>query len=194
MKSSPWKILYVTLFCAALPPAAALADHSATSAEIRFSGSSTLHDFEGTVKSEPFTATFVEDQETGTITVCAAAGLHVGDMTTDNSKRDNNMFKMLDLAHFKRIEGHMENVVLPVEGSSQALLHLKIRDVEHDVTATISKVERNGNEVSCLMKFPVSLRDFNLKGPSVLGLIRVGDTVYVECSIKGSTDAAVAGN
>jgi len=191
MKSIPLKTLYMIVLCAAVTTKA---DTAATTAEIKFSGSSTLHDFNGTVHSRPFTATFVEDDSAGTITVSAAAGINVGDMTTDHAKRDNNMFKMFDLPHFKQIEGSMENAVLPIKGSSQARLHLKIRDVERDVTATISKIERNGNEICCTLTFPVSLREFNLKGPSVLGLIRVDDTVHVECIIKGSTGASVAGN
>ena len=72
-------------------------------------------------------------------------------------------------------------------------LGLKIRDVENDVWATLSNVKRGGKQISCTMTFPVSLSAFQLKAPSVLGMIRVGDTVLVECTITGQVVRKIAG-
>ena len=162
-------------------------------ADIRFKGSSTLHDFEGAAAAKPFVADFKENDESGQLTVAAKTAIEVGTMTTNNKKRDKNMFKMFDLDHFGRIEGELPETQVSEKGRSEANLHLKICNVEHDVTATISEVQRDGNELSCNMTFPVSLKAFHLKGPSVMGVIRVDDTVYVECTIHGQIGETIAG-
>lgn len=194
MNKATLNILGVAAVGAGLILSTARAESLAATADITFSGSSTLHDFEGTATSLPFDARFTEDQETGRLQVNAKAMLNVQRMTTENKKRDINMFKMFDLEHFKLIVGELPETTITAEGDTRVRLHLKIRNVENDVDATISNVQRNGNTISCNMKFPVSLKTFGLKGPSVLGLIRVDDTVYVECIIKGEIGEPGANN
>jgi len=163
-------------------------------ANVNFSGSSTLHDFEGTATTRPFTAIFDENGDSGQISIHAKTSIEVEKMTTNHEKRDRNMFKMFDLDHFAQIEGELPETILSEKESTEATLHLKIRNVKHDVAATISEVKRDGTRISCTMKFPVSLKAFELKGPSVLGLIRVDDTVNVECTIEGQIGDKVADN
>ncbi len=172
----------------------AWANTLAAKADIKFKGSSTLHDFEGVAATSPFVATFQEQEEDGELTVSAKTFIDVGNMTTNNKKRDKNMFKMFDLEHFARIEGELAETVVSETEKAEAKLHLKICDEEHDVTAIISEVQRSENQITCNMAFPVSLKAFHLKGPSVLGMIRVDDTVYVECTIVGQIGKTVAGN
>jgi len=162
------------------------ADSLEARAEIRFRGSSTLHDFEGTACTLPFTAVFRENGRDDQLVVAARTVVEVGKMTTDNSKRDRNMFKMFDLEHFARIEGQLPETVVSLNEHSEALLHLRICNEEHDVKAAISELHRAGNIMTCTMTFPISLKEFHLKGPSVLGMIRVDDTVYIECDIQGT--------
>lgn len=194
MNKSILKMLAISAATAALIQSTAQAGNLTATADIQFSGSSTLHDFEGRASSKPFVASFTEDQKNGQLQVAAKASLSVKDMDTENSKRDKKMFKMFDLEHFKFITGELTETALSLKGSTPATLRLKIRTVEHEVDATISDVRRDGNDISCIMKFPISLKAFDLKGPSVLGLIRVDDTVYVECTIKGQIAETVAGN
>ncbi len=153
-------------------------------AAVVFKGTSTLHGFEGTVASQPFEIELHEDPATGLMHVSAAATVNVDEMTTDNRKRDSNMFKMLDAATFARIEGRLVDAVLPAEGTAEATLLLTIRGVAQPVAATLSDWHHEEGQVSCRMTFPVSLKAFGLKAPSVIGLIRVGDTVDVECTIR----------
>lgn len=167
-------------------PMALWADNVAAKAKIEFKGSSTLHDFEGTVTSEPFIAVFQTNAETGQIEASAKASLSVQKMTTNNKKRDKNMFKMFDLDHFKLIEGELPETPLSESQSTKATLHLKICNEQRDVIATISNVHRMEQQISCTMAFPVSLSAFNLKAPSVAGIIRVDDTVQVVCTITGN--------
>ena len=42
-----------------------------------------------------------------------------------------------------------------------------------------------GDLVNCSMALPVSLKALTLKRPAVMGLIRIGDTVQIECTIQG---------
>jgi len=166
--------------------ASAQAEEVEAMATIAFHGTSTLHGFEGTVDTAPFTATFRKDDETGQLYVSATATVSVLDMTTHHKKRDKNMFKMLNPQDFSLITGVLANAPLPEEGSSEVILHLKIHDVEQEVPATLSDWKREGDLGSCRMVFSVSLKAFGLKAPSVMGLIRVGDIVNVECILKGT--------
>lgn len=154
-------------------------------ASIEFKGTSTLHEFEGSVKARPFLATFREDAKTGRILVTASTEVKVLEMSTQNRKRDKNMFKMFDAKHHPLIHGALADAPIPTEGAAEIPLKIKIRDVEQELVATLSDFRREGDEASCRMVFSVSLSAFDLKAPSVMGLIRVGDTVTVECLVRG---------
>lgn len=162
------------------------ADTAKSTATIVFKGTSTLHDFEGSVTSQPFLVTFKQDSETGQVVVSAAAAVSVANMTTAHKKRDKNMLKMLDQKNFALISGTLADAPIPAEGTGKAVLKLKIRGVEKNVEATLSHWKRADDQVSCEMALDVSLKAFGLKPPSVLGLIRVGDTVHVECNLQGT--------
>ena len=61
-------------------------------------------------------------------------------------------------------------------------LLLRIRDVERKVRATAGNLKESGERVTFDLEFPVSLGEFDLKAPSVLGIIRVGDKVSVKAN------------
>ncbi len=164
----------------------AMATEAAARADIVFKGSSTLHDFEGKVAAKPFAAVIAEDQETGKLRVSAKTSLNIKDMTTENGKRDANMYKMFDMDHFKTIEGTLAETLICEEQETIAMLHLKMHGNEQDVKAKLSGFQQEGNLVSCNMTFPVSLTAFGLKPPSVMGFIKVDDTVQIECRITGT--------
>lgn len=167
------------------------ADNVAATASIKFKGSSTLHEFAGTAPAQPFVASFTKDAETGKLKVSAKTSLKVKDMTTHNRMRDKNMYKMFDAKHFTYIEAELNNAAISEKTDTRAKLHLKIHGVEHDVIATISKVQRKENQIRCLMTFPVSITAFGMKRPSVMGMIKVADTVHVECTVTGKAGSGV---
>jgi len=166
--------------------APAQAEEAKATSAIVFKGTSTLHGFEGSVTSQPFIVTFNQKPETGQVVVSAAAAVSVPDMTTAHKKRDKNMYKMLDQKNFTLISGALADAPIPAEGTGKAILKLKIRNVEREVAATLSDWKRDAGQVGCKMAFDVSLKAFGLKPPSVLGVIRVGDTVQVECNLQGT--------
>ena len=67
-------------------------------------------------------------------------------------------------------------------GDASIDLLLRIRDVERKVRATASNLKESGERVTFDIEFPVSLREFDLKAPSVLGIVRVGDKVSVKAN------------
>jgi len=184
--------LFMTWFTMA--GATAWAGQMTATASIRFQGSSTLHDFEGTAEARPFTIQYVEDADTGKLIVTASTSLDVGGMTTNNKKRDKNMAKMFDQEHYTMIQGDLEDIVLAGDETSKARLHLRIRNVEKDIEAVLSNLERSENGLRCTMTFPVILSEYGLKAPSVLGVIKVADTVQVECTINATESKASAGS
>lgn len=187
MAKSGWNILWTTIAtAAALVHGTTAAERLEATATIKFTGDSTLHGFEGTVATQPFAVEINEDAVTGKLRLSATTAVRVPDMTTHHGKRDKNMFKMLDLENFTLISGALTDAAVPQDGSGEALLRLKIRDVEQEIVATLSDWKRGDGQASCRMAFPVSLKAFGLKAPSVAGLIRVGDTVMVECMLKGT--------
>ena len=56
--------------------------------------------------------------------------------------------------------------------------------MERKVRATASNLKESGERVGFDLEFPVSLREFDLKAPSVLGIIRVGDKVSVHAAFS----------
>jgi len=166
--------------------ASAQAGEFSGAAEVMFKGTSTLHEFEGSVKTAPFQATFSEDKKTEQLRVSASTTVVILELDTQNKKRDKKMFKMFETKQYALISGSVENVLVPTSGSSEVSLRLKIHGVEKEITATLSDFKRDGKTAQCKMTFTVVLTEFGLKPPSVMGLIRVGDNVQIECIVKGT--------
>jgi hypothetical protein len=68
------------------------------------------------------------------------------------------------------------------KGIASIDLLLRIRERERKVRATASNLKEAGEQVTFDIEFPVSLGEFDLKAPSVLGIIRVGDKVTVKAN------------
>ncbi|MBN2069265.1 MAG: YceI family protein [Opitutales bacterium] len=151
-------------------------------ASVHFSGTSTLHDFEGQVSAEPFTIHWKEDGETSIVS--ATATVQVAEMDTDNKKRDRKMLRMFDQENFPLVRVILPPTPILKEAETETTLLVTIRSVEEPVYATISEWRQNSEEISCTLQFNISLETFGLEAPSVMGLINVADTVHVECNIN----------
>jgi len=158
--------------------------------DLRFLGTSTLHDFEGTVSCLSFSAETETDSAGKSILSDVEVEIPVAGMNTGNGSRDEQMRKMFDGSHYPRIRGTARNV--DIEAIRQAVrkgpapldLLLRIRDVERPVHATVTGLREEGTEARFDLEFPVSLREFGLKAPSVLFFIRVGDRVDVRGNFR----------
>jgi polyisoprenoid-binding protein YceI len=152
-------------------------------ANVRFYGTSTLHDFEGQVTSRPFKLTIEGDGKWS-----ADADAPVAQMSTDNKRRDNNMYEMLGSSVFPSLHGSVKNAPVPRGGSQVVQGTLKIRNVEHKVPVTISGWKRDGDSVSFHGEAAVSLSAYGLKAPSVMGVVRVGDTVTLRADVTAKSE------
>jgi hypothetical protein len=110
-------------------------------------------------------------------------------MDTRNATRDGKMREMFLSERFPRIHAAAHDVDVERlrveigkgrEGDASIDLLLRIRDVERKVRATASNLKDSGEQVTFDLEFPVSLGEFDLNPPSVLGILRVGDKVSVK--------------
>jgi polyisoprenoid-binding protein YceI len=115
----------------------------------------------------------------------------VAAMDTGNKTRDGKMREMFRSERFPRIHAAAHGVDVDRireetgkdrEGKASVDLLLRIRDKERKVRATASNMRESGEQVTFDLEFPVSLGEFDLKAPSVLGIIRVGDKVSVKAA------------
>lgn len=156
---------------------------------ITFTGTSTLHDFSGKVPCQPFILALSDagDAHGGNITVAVAQ------MDTDNSARDKKLRAMFDSERYPLITGTYSGfnfeetlrqaLAAPEEQTSFAF-KLRIREIEHPVHAALRNLKQSPQGLFFSLQFEVSLADYQLRPPSVLGMIRVGDSVDVQVDVQ----------
>lgn len=157
------------------------------SSDVTFKGYSTLHDFEGNLKSVPLKVT-VSPGRNGRI-VSATSEVTVKQMTTHNTKRDESMLAMFHEAanHFIKVEviAATEASLRPQGGHPGAMqLHLTIAGKRGTVNGAVTNLAEQPEALSFDLKFPVSLAAFNLEPPKAMaGVIKVKDTVDVSAHV-----------
>ena len=160
---------------------------------LRFVGISTLHDFTGTVRCQPFSADMVRSAEGGTSIPGVEVHVLVEEMDTGNNTRDGQMREMFQSDRFPRIYGTVREIdvdqirrEIGKEGGGKAFfdLTLGVRDVERTIHAAVTNFREEGSRVDFDVEFPVLLKDFGLKAPSFLGIFRVRDKVVVTGNVR----------
>ena len=148
-------------------------------ARISFKGTSTLHDFEGHVSAQPVTLNLLSNSWS------AVADVLSGAMTTANESRDRNMWKMLGTNLFPRIRGVVRDAPVPETGTStgRATMSLSIRDRQRDIPVTLSNWSESEGVLRFEANWLLSLRQYNLSPPSVMGVVRVGDKVQLHAEV-----------
>jgi len=150
---------------------------------IAFKGSSTLHDFKGKASCQPFTVS-----KTDGVVDMSKVSVAVADMDTDNSKRDKKMREMFDAKNYPVITGSAGQVALKdlrasskkgTGSATKVSFKLKIRDIVKPVTATVTNFVETDSRITAELSFTLSLADYQLKPPLVLGVIGVDDKVSV---------------
>ena len=179
-------------------PGAASADAPASATiqgacDVAFLATATLHDVSGTARCLPFTAVLARDAAGRRILPTVEVDVPVAAMDTGNKTRDGKMREMFQSDRYPRIHASAHDVDVERlrvemgkgrEGDASIDLLLRIRGVERKVRATASDLKESGERVVFHLEFPVSLRQFDLVPPSVLGIIRVGDKVSVKTSFS----------
>lgn len=158
-----------------------------------FAGTSSLHDFAGTVESRPFAWAQRRNVVDGHRRVDGGLDFDVGAMTTGLRRRDENMRRMFDASAFPVIRASVDDADLDAARASCKLpVRVRIRNVEHEVVARLTDwTERDGG-IAFTATVPLSLAAFELKAPRALvGMIRVGDRVEVTARIELTDSAAL---
>jgi polyisoprenoid-binding protein YceI len=159
--------------------------------DVVFLVTSTLHDVPGSARCLPFAAVLARDAAGRQAIPSVEVEVPVAGMDTRNKSRDGQMREMFRSDRFPRIHAGAHDVDVERlrvemgkgrEGNASIDLLLRIRDVERKVRATASNLKESGDRVTFDLEFPVSLGEFDLKAPSVLGIVRVGDKVSVKAS------------
>ena len=151
--------------------------------EVTFKGTSTLHDFKGTVRAVPLKVT--AKGPPGSRVISATSDVEVTKMTTDEKDRDRNMWEMFKSSSFRFIKivvpETAEARLRPAGGRPGTMpVTMTMAGTTATVTGAVSNLRESATAAAFDLAFPVSLKAFNLKPPSTLGgLIKVGDTVEV---------------
>jgi hypothetical protein len=160
--------------------------------EFQFFAKSTLHDFEGKGTCQPFFLNSERMASGEELIKAPSIVVLVNGMDTDNSARDKKMYAMFENQRFPEIKGLFSDLKaetilqqLKDEGDTAGHLdfNLQIRTISKPVAATARDLLITPEQISFRMEFPLSLADFQLDPPSVLGMIRVDDQVRVEVMV-----------
>jgi hypothetical protein len=181
LKQTPWPGFFVLALMAQIAAAQPPAPTSwPAEAIIRFSATSTMHDFEGEVPAQPFVLIVSSNAWSAEADVLSAL------MGTGSKGRDKNMHEMLNTNDQPRIHGRVATAPKPDAGSTNATLSLKILEQQHDLPVQISSWSETDGTLSFHAEWELSLKQYKLKPPSVLGIIRVGDTVRLNADVTAS--------
>jgi hypothetical protein len=184
------------VLCAAvllLLPALANAGEWRGTCGIRFLGTSTLHDFAGTARCQPFRLILEEAAGGGRLIPAVEIAVPVEEMDTKNGKRDRQMREMFQSDKFPHIRAAGKNLDpdkirkgrgagADAEGAVE--FTLAIRGIERTIRAVLKNLRESPERVSFDAEFPVSLKEYGLKPPAPLfGVIRVGDRIDVKAAV-----------
>lgn len=180
--------LLLTLVLIFSSPLTVLATDYRGNCSISFQGSSTLHDFHGKTRCQPFTIKNVDG-----IIDMSGLTVAIADMDTDNSARDKKMREMFEEKTFPIITGSAGTIALKDLRTGQKnsprklTFNLKIRDIVKPVTATVRNFVETDSRLTADIAFTLSLAEYRLQPPSVLGMIKVDDKVAVTASFVLNT-------
>jgi polyisoprenoid-binding protein YceI len=177
----------------------AAADDLKGNCDVRFVATSTLHDFTGTARCQPFTVTLAGGADGRPVIRGVEIAVPVAEMDTENRKRDKQMRDMFQGDRFPLIRAVLGNLDPDdirqdmrkgPSGKGTVEFTLRIRDIEHRIRAVIRNLRETPGRVSFDAEFPVSLKEYDLKPPApFFGAIRVGDkvTVNIAFRLEGAT-------
>ena len=108
-------------------------------------------------------------------------------LKTDDEARDKAMYKMFEASEYAQIHFSFENtnisdVLNQRDGLITFLGDMTIHHISHPVKIS-SRGWMLGNSLVCEGQMPISLKDYDLKPPNILGIIRVKDVVQVQFRI-----------
>lgn len=162
-------------------------------AKIDFNGTSTLHDWGGSVECEPFATTVELDDSGKPKRIKASVNLQAAKMDTANAKRDEKMRAAMRVAEFPLIVAAIEAAAdrIAPDGQTPVTLPLTLDLLgrQQKINARISNWKNDRSNASFILEFAVSLKESGIHVPSVLYMIRVGDEVRVRATVTLSNQS-----
>jgi polyisoprenoid-binding protein YceI len=150
------------------------ADNWQGKADIKFSGKSTLHDFEGHGSGNVLAQHDAEWHLQGKVPVA--------DLGTDNSSRDKNMLEMF---HSKKFPEISIKVVSASPDKKKVELEVQISGKTLKVPGEVVSWNNQDRQQSIVIHFKVSLGAFGLERPSAMfGMIKVKDEIDVDVKME----------
>ena len=182
-------LLALGSFLACLPLPAATPSQWRGSSDIRFDGTSTLHNWSGNVSAQPFTAIVTMDDSGNPTALKAQVTVKAANMDTHKAARDKDMRESMKVTDFPLITGTMDTdfdkVMKPREKSpSQLPFKLKLLGKEQPVNGAISNWQLKGNTATFDLDFDLSLKKCGINVPAAMFVIRVGDIIKVHAAVK----------
>ncbi|MGM0461005.1 MAG: YceI family protein [Fibrobacterota bacterium] len=153
-----------------------------------FSARATGHSFEGRFPTQSAQCT-LRTADTDTL-ISLSAEVPVADISTDNPRRDKNMYAMFDKESHPVISGQVEEVPLSRLRTQNSLpVALSIRDRKNTHNGTITELNEGEDHLNFILTFPLSLDDYALEPGSPLpGVLKVHDEVNLTIQVKIETE------
>lgn len=177
-----------SVLMALLSSALADTNHWSGTSQISFNGTSTLHDWGGKVEAKAFVATVTMDGGRKPTRVEATVTVEVAKMDTAEPKRDENMRKAMEAGAHPLITAVIDTPFAAIRqgDATPATLPLKLTLLgkTQTIMGKISHWKQEGDKATFDLDFDLSLKKSDIKVPSVLLVIRVGDTVRVHAAVS----------
>lgn len=155
--------------------------------EIDFAGKSTLHAFEGTGESKPFTLSVRVDSVSGDTLLDATISVRSEALATEDEKLNKNMYKTIESDTYPTITAWLQEIPLKDMRSpdGQFQFRLKVRDITSRITASVSNFSQSPDSVMFALTFDFSISDYQLEPPTpVFGLIKMDDIMNISCRFR----------
>jgi len=177
------KIFILLLMTALTLPAFSKALFGAVTSD--FKVKATVDSFVGSAVSEPFEVKSGDER----VTVV----FEIAKMETGKKKRDKEMLHMFHADEFPQLSGSVSSAALlalePAEDAVDLPIQFVMHGVTNEVVGKVSNVTKTEDETSFDLAFPLSLKEFGLKAPSVMMMIRVNNIVNVASRVTLSSNA-----
>jgi len=153
----------------------------AATSELHFEVDSTLHNIHG--KAEAFSGRVTFDKESGRVILPMRLDIPVTGLDTGNAKRDKAMRKMFEVERYPTIQWSAREVSCSASAVANVLQcqvegTLKIRDIQRATDFSV-RLTSHGDSLVAEGRWQLERDDFELKTPSVLGIIRVAQPVSI---------------
>ena len=174
-------ILLVTGFQAHLYAEVKTYQLDAAQSKVLFEVGSTLHDVHGRAKS--FASKVVFDQAAGKVSLPMQIEIAVDSMDTDNQRRDKGMREMFESQKYPVIRWTATRIdCRPAEKAESVICDaagvLEIRNIKHENKFQVLLTPYEG-QIQAKGSLDIRRKDFDLKTPSLLGIVRVSQEIKV---------------